>query len=56
MAYIKALTLIVAGVAALGVFGEKDREKAAEYNKVWLEAAALYIIATIAEYAQNCLH
>lgn len=56
MTYIKVLTLIVAGVAALGVFGEKDREKAVEYNKVWQAAAALHIIATIAEYEQNCLH
>lgn len=56
MVYIKILLLAVAVIAALGVFGERDKEKSSEYTKVLLGAAMLYIIATIAEYAQNCLH
>lgn len=56
MAYTKILLLAVAVIAALGAFGEKDKEKASEYTKVLFETAWLYIIAIIAECAQNCLY
>lgn len=55
MVYIKILLLTVAVIATLGVFGERDKEKASEYTKVLLGAAMLYIIATFAESVQSYL-